>query len=180
MKCKLEKEDFLFNHPEPLRLTQSRWVKKDHVNLPYLIYKTIICGYFLGSWIWGHVQNAKGEEPEKYWIFLTNWGFGIFVYTVVFDFVLVLVRFFNDTFNKNRLDISLKGNKEGKIQRRARKLLWLLTATSYPLAVAITILYWKFIYDFDNPPKEASDKLGNFNVHLLQVLELHQYVMPLS
>ena len=102
MWCKFNVGNFLFEHSNLKLLVQGRWVSEDYVSVPYLIYRTIICAYFLGLWISGQVINAGNVAPAQHWIYFTDLAFGLFTFTVVLEYILALLRFLEEGWNGKR------------------------------------------------------------------------------
>ena len=60
----------------------------------YLLYKAVVVAYLLAFYIWNHVDIRRHENQTwKYWIYLTDWGYEIFIWKMVLDICLVSVRY---------------------------------------------------------------------------------------
>ena len=135
----------------------------------FLIYKTVVTGYFVGYYSWNHIQKTRSSEPSKYWIYLTDWGYEIIVWTVILTYVLVVARYisefwFEDDFKaENRKPFLHETNHFGN------QLLWFMTSVSYTMAASITIAFWSILYPLSGPPPTVETKVENFSVHLVQV-----------
>lgn len=135
-----------FQHPEPLRFTQGRWVKGNVVSLRYLIYKCVMALYLLINQTISIVKyplasDGRARDHVKYLIYATHWGLMIFTLSFCLDAILVLIRHkvqskmktYEKRYEVNNCNWSLK-------------ISMFLTAISYPWILSVTIVYYAALF----------------------------------
>jgi len=169
------REKLWFKHWAPHKLTQGRWIApgENYVSVWFLLYKTVLTCYLLAFYTWNHIdyRQRHGDDWWKYWVYLTHWGYEIFIWTRVLDFVLVVARFISEHWHGTKSADEPKEEKPFLHQTNhfGNQLLWLMTTTSYTMAVLITIAYWCFLYPASgHVPSTEIAKFTNFNEHLVQ------------
>lgn len=166
MMLKVNFRKCLFVHSDPKKLTQGRWIRENYVSVHYFLYKTVICTYFFAILIITNVDEAlKNGDHFYHWIYLTIWGFWIFVLALVLEYSLVVGRFFDERFGNHHGDDAIKSVPKENSNFMLR-FSWYLTVTSQTLAIGITIVYWAFLSDGFS---KTIDNFLNINHHLIQV-----------
>jgi len=184
------KEKLWFKHWAPQKFTQGRWIShgEDYVSVWYLVYKTVLTCYLLGFYVYNHIyyrQKWGNEDWWKYWIYLTHWGYEVFIWHRILDFGMVVARFasenyYKDEFQKPRENSNSveEGGGDNPAFRKPflhetnhfwNQLLWFMTTTSYTLALNITVAYWTLLYS-PTHPRTTLENFVNVNEHLIQGL----------
>lgn len=170
-----KQEKFGFKHWAPQKHTQGRWIKegRGYVSLEYFAYKLFVVSYLVGYYTWNHVSNRKNNQnspsqiyasPSKYWIYLTDWGYEIFVWRMILDFLMVCSRI---------VSVQRWPNYEGQYLHETNhfgnQFLWFMTTLSYTIAVVITLAFWTCLVPLDDLSKWTPlSWFTNINVHLIQ------------
>ncbi|XP_036232415.2 protein rolling stone isoform X2 [Bactrocera oleae] len=95
----------------------------------WLIYRWLFAATFTGGVVGSLIQSF---DEGKWFIYLTNWGFLLCMYTSVFGAILVTIFYYS------------KDNV--RVPPWALKLYWASYITTLSVATTITFLYWIFIF----------------------------------
>jgi hypothetical protein len=116
--------------------------------------------------LWHMEDTSRGSNKfSKYLIFATHWGLLFIVASLLLDACLVLARY-NVENSKTYMD------KREPHYEKCHGLLkfstW-LTATAYPAALFVTVMFWAFLFDFNKTFVFNTGSYLNLAVHLFQV-----------
>ncbi|KAM8715023.1 hypothetical protein ACLKA7_002125 [Drosophila subpalustris] len=140
----LQKQNFGFEYNHVHLFYKSLW-QKNEVSSLYLLYRWTIALFFLAVYITCIiVQFCDG----KFFIYMTNWGFGLITITMLISAVHV-TRWHFDLQNVRSLV-----NEAGQKARTTRglKIYWWLYNMSLLLALIISTIYWIFLHGRMNKP----------------------------
>ncbi|KAL7739155.1 hypothetical protein ACLKA6_010378 [Drosophila palustris] len=140
----LQKQNFGFEYNHVHLFYKSLW-QKNEVSSLYLLYRWTIALFFLAVYITCiTVQFCDG----KFFIYMTNWGFGLITITMLISAVHV-TRWHFDLQNVRSLV-----NEAGQKARTTRglKIYWWLYNMSLLLALIISTIYWIFLHGRMNKP----------------------------
>ncbi len=139
------------------------------VSRAYLIYKWAVALFLLINQIISLMNNfyhatGSSNRASKYWIYATHWGFISITLAVTLDAILVLARYVSQR------ERAYKNHNPHYEQCHAMlKISMSLTATAYPLALFVTLIFWTFLFDFENGMSWSLGSYVNLAVHLFQV-----------
>ena len=139
------------------------------VTRSYLIYKWFVALFLVANQLLsltlfsvdshGHVRKAS-----KYMIYATHWGFVLVTVAFNLDAILVLGRY---VIQQSHVSMN-KRRPHYESCHRTLKLSMGLTATAYPNALFVTVMFWAFLYDYSQPFVLTWHSYVNLAVHLLQ------------
>ena len=109
----------------------------------------------------GHVNRAS-----KYWVYATHWGFVLITVAFNLDAILVLARYL---VQQSNVSIN-KRHPHYESCHGVLRLSMALTATAYPMALFVTLMFWSFLYNFNEPFELTVGSYVNLAVHLLQTI----------
>ena len=140
------------------------------VSKPYLLFKWWIALFLLSNQIlslMNHTLHSTGRtnKASKYWIYATHWGHILITIAVNLDAILVFARY---TIQRSKIYMN-KRHPHYESCHTTLKLSIALTATAYPLALFVTLIYWSFLFDFTQHYNWGLGFYINLAVHALQV-----------
>lgn len=180
----------LFDHSEPCRFTQGRWVRGkcsfvfdggsnfrhslfqgNKVTLAYLVSKWTVALFMLANLaisLWYNFDKFQGtNNGSKYMIFATHWGLVLIVAALALDAILVLTRF---RVQQSKVYMEKRRYAHYEDCHGFLKLSIWLTATAYPAALFISLVFWSFLQDYSRPWAWNVATYLNLAVHLFQVM----------
>ncbi|XP_062130322.1 protein rolling stone isoform X1 [Drosophila sulfurigaster albostrigata] len=140
----LQVKNFGFEYNHVHLFYKSLW-QKNEVSTYYLLYRWIWALFFLAVYITCIIlQFCEG----KFFIYMTNWGFGLITITMLISAVMV-TRWHYDLQNVRSLV-----NEAGQKGRTTwgLKIYWWLYNMSLLLALIISTIYWIFLNGRMNKP----------------------------
>lgn len=146
-----------------LRLTHSVYIfqwQKNEVSTVYLLYRWLLALIFLGVYITCIIlQYCDG----KFFIYMTNWGFGLITITMIVAAVNV-TRWHYDLQNVRSL-VQEAGQKARTTC--GLKMYWWLYNISLLLALIISTVYWIFL---NGRMSELANAIQTLNIILNYIL----------
>ncbi|XP_023162551.1 protein rolling stone [Drosophila hydei] len=140
----LQKQNFGFEYSHVHLFYKSLW-QKNEVSTVYLLYRWLLALIFLGVYITCIIlQYCDG----KFFIYMTNWGFGLITITMIVAAVNV-TRWHYDLQNVRSL-VQEAGQKARTTC--GLKMYWWLYNISLLLALIISTVYWIFLNGRMNKP----------------------------
>ncbi|XP_054745127.1 protein rolling stone-like isoform X2 [Anastrepha obliqua] len=127
-------EKILLSHEPSDVFCKSQWQSQSK-SLLWLIYRWIFAALFSAGVLSNVIQTFRNGI---WFIYLTDWGFILCMYTSIFGAVLVTIYYCRS--GKNEVAVSLW----------ALKLYWASYWTTLVLATVITTVYWIFIFPNDH------------------------------
>ncbi|XP_030377658.1 protein rolling stone [Scaptodrosophila lebanonensis] len=140
----LQLQNFNYEYNRVELFYKSQW-QKNELSFTYLLYRWVLALFFLGVHIICMiVQFCDG----KFFIYMTNWGFGMCTITQIIAAIQV-TRWHFDLQNIRSL-VQESGAKAR--MTRSLKLYWLIYNMSLSLALIISTVYWIFLHGKMNKP----------------------------
>jgi len=159
-----------FDHSNPVRFTQGRWIRDNKVSKAYLVFKWFIALFLFSNQIlsfwYNFDKHLNPDFGEKYMIYATHWGFILITLSTILDAILVLVR-----YSIERSQVYMK--KRQPFYENSHFLLKTsigLTATAYPTALFVTLVFWSFLFNYNETFHFNLGSWINLTVHLFQTL----------
>ncbi|XP_020716403.1 protein rolling stone isoform X2 [Ceratitis capitata] len=126
-----QREKLSLTHEPKEDFFRSQW-QRQQKSLLWLIYRWLFAAVFTAGVVGSLIQTFGGG---RWFIYLTDWGFFLCMFTGIFGAVLVTIYHFSE----GSVDVPLW----------ALKFYWASYWTTLSLATLITFIYWIFISPID-------------------------------
>ncbi|XP_055903213.1 protein rolling stone [Eupeodes corollae] len=128
-----------FNHTPADDFVKSQWQSRSK-SVIYLIYRWIIGLFFVGVVIESILFGGSGYH---FFIFLTNWGILMCMFTNLLGAVLVSIYHFHPEYEDRLLNM--------ETLTCPFRIYWGMHITTLVVSIAITIVYWTLLYGPEVP-----------------------------
>ncbi|XP_017033958.1 protein rolling stone [Drosophila kikkawai] len=124
LKEEFQRSKFSLYHEDPGVFCRSQWQKGDR-NLIWVLYRWFLAAFFAAGVIGSMMQDFNGG---RWFIFLTDWGFTLCLFTCTFGAVIATIYYMNPAYFE-------PGS-------RSLKIYWISHYTTSVLSMLITLVFW--------------------------------------
>jgi len=94
LKEEFQRSKFSLNHEDPGVFCRSQW-QKGKRSLVWVLYRWALAAFFAAGVIGSIMQDFNGG---RWFIFLTDWGFTLCLFTCTYGAVIATIYYFNPSY----------------------------------------------------------------------------------